>query len=193
MWSSAAGAGPRKRAELSLAVGEVHQSASKCPQKHRAGWSFRNETFSRASRSWALLPLKNRNRSYAGSALPEDYARRTVTKAQVQLIQSNCPSTTKNLSAVARRRVSDREELSVLSPGFDAFLHGRRKQTQPSRDTEGGTPPRSPRESYSGYRHSIARRSIFAGQCRLRHQKAGTDKEVHVTSIWSEWLYRKEW
>ena len=36
---------PRKRAELSLAVGEVHQSASKGPQKHRAGWSFRNETF----------------------------------------------------------------------------------------------------------------------------------------------------
>jgi len=54
MWSSAAGTGPRKRAELSLAVGEVHQSASKCPQKHRAGWSFRNEAFSRASRSWAL-------------------------------------------------------------------------------------------------------------------------------------------
>ena len=54
MWSSAAGTGPRKRAELSLAVGEVHQSASKCPQKHRAGWSFRNETFSRASRSWVL-------------------------------------------------------------------------------------------------------------------------------------------
>jgi len=54
MWSSAAGSGPRKRAELSLAVGEVHQSASKCPQKHRAGWSFRNETYSRASRSWVL-------------------------------------------------------------------------------------------------------------------------------------------
>jgi hypothetical protein len=53
MWSSAAGTGLRKRAELSLAVGEAHQSASKCPQKHRAGWSFRNETFSRASRSWA--------------------------------------------------------------------------------------------------------------------------------------------
>src|SRR6266480_7571000 len=57
------------------------------------------------------VPLKNRNRSYAGSALPEDYARRTVTKAQAQLIQSNCPSATKNLSAVARRRVSDRKEL----------------------------------------------------------------------------------
>ena len=56
MWSSAAGTGIRKRAELSLAVGEVHQSASKCPQKHRAGWSFQNETFSRASRSWALYP-----------------------------------------------------------------------------------------------------------------------------------------
>ena len=54
MWSSAAGTGPRKRAELSLAVGEVHQSASKCPQKHRAGWLFRNETFSRTSRSWVL-------------------------------------------------------------------------------------------------------------------------------------------
>src|ERR1700731_1904511 len=54
MWSSAAGSVPRKRAELSLAVGDVHQSASKCPQKHRAGWSSRNETFSRASRSWAL-------------------------------------------------------------------------------------------------------------------------------------------
>ena len=51
MWSSAADTGPRKRAELSLAVGEVHQSASKCPQKHRAGWLFRNETFSRTSRS----------------------------------------------------------------------------------------------------------------------------------------------
>jgi hypothetical protein len=37
-----------------FSVGEVHQSASKCPQKHRAGWSSRNETFSRASRSWAL-------------------------------------------------------------------------------------------------------------------------------------------
>src|SRR6202158_2637396 len=47
------------------------------------------------------VPLKNRNRSYAGSALPEDYARRTVTKAQAQLIQSNCPSATKNLNAVA--------------------------------------------------------------------------------------------
>jgi hypothetical protein len=45
MWSSTARTGPRKRAELSLAVGEVHQSASKCPQKHRAGWSFRSETF----------------------------------------------------------------------------------------------------------------------------------------------------
>jgi len=32
MWSSAAGTGPRKRAELSLVVGEVHQSASKCPR-----------------------------------------------------------------------------------------------------------------------------------------------------------------
>jgi hypothetical protein len=54
MWSSAAASVPRKRAELSLAVGELHQSASKCPQKHCAGWSSRNETFSRASRSWAL-------------------------------------------------------------------------------------------------------------------------------------------
>ena len=62
----------------------------------------------------SAVPLKNRNWSYAGSALPEDYARRTVTKAQAQLIQSNCPSTTKNLNAVARRRVSDRKELSVL-------------------------------------------------------------------------------
>ena len=43
MWSSTAGTGLRKRAELSLAVGEAHQSASKCPQKHRAGWSSRNE------------------------------------------------------------------------------------------------------------------------------------------------------
>ena len=62
------------------------------------------------------VPLKNRNRSYAGSALPEDYARRTVTKAQAQLTQSNCPSATENLNAVARRRVSDRKELSVLLP-----------------------------------------------------------------------------
>ena len=60
------------------------------------------------------VPLKNRYRSYAGSALPEDYARRTVTKAQAQLIQSNRPSATKNLNAVARRRVLDRKELSVL-------------------------------------------------------------------------------
>ncbi len=62
------------------------------------------------------VPLKNRNRSYAGSAFPEDYARRTVTKAQAQLIQSNCPRATKNWNAVARRRVSDRKELSVLLP-----------------------------------------------------------------------------
>ena len=47
------------------------------------------------------VPLKNRNRSYAGSVLPEDYALRTVTKVQAQLIQSNCPSATKNLNAVA--------------------------------------------------------------------------------------------
>jgi hypothetical protein len=60
------------------------------------------------------VPLKNRYRSHAGLALPEDYARRTVTKAQAQLIQSNRPSATKNLNAVARRRVLDRKELSVL-------------------------------------------------------------------------------
>jgi hypothetical protein len=39
---------PRKRAELSLVVGEVHHPASEWPRKHRAGWSSRNEAFSRA-------------------------------------------------------------------------------------------------------------------------------------------------
>ena len=105
---------PRKRTELSLVVGEVHHPRKQVPSETPRWLVIPERGLFTGIAIVGAVPLKNRNRSYAGSALPEDYARRTVTKAQAQLIQSNCPSATKNLNAVARRRVSDRKELSVL-------------------------------------------------------------------------------
>src|ERR1700730_9709699 len=51
---------PRKRAELFLVVGEVNHPVSKCPRKHRAGWSSRNEGFSQASPSWVRSAREKR-------------------------------------------------------------------------------------------------------------------------------------
>jgi hypothetical protein len=89
MWSSAAGAGPRKRAELSLAVGEVHPPRKQVPSETPRWLVIPERDPFTGIPIVGAVPLKNRNRSYAGSALPKDYERRTVTKAQAQLIQSN--------------------------------------------------------------------------------------------------------
>src|SRR2546427_10348824 len=98
MWSSAAGTGLPKRADLSLVVGEVRHPSKQRPSETPRWLVIPERDLFTGIAIVGAVPLKNRNRSYAGSALPEDYARRTVTKGQAQLIQSNCPSATKNLN-----------------------------------------------------------------------------------------------
>ena len=100
-WSSAAGTGPRKRAELSHRGWRGTSTRKQMPSETPRWLVIPERDLFTGIVIVGAVPLKNRNRSYAGSALPEDHARRTVTKAQAQLIQSNCPSATKNLNAVA--------------------------------------------------------------------------------------------
>ncbi len=83
MWSSAAGSGPRKRAELSLAVCKVTSIRKQMPSETPRWLVISERDLFTGIAIVGAIPLKNRHRSYAGSGLPEDYARRTFTKAQV--------------------------------------------------------------------------------------------------------------
>ena len=65
MWSSVAGSGPRKRAELSLAVGEVHHPRKQVPSETPRWLVIPERDLFKGIAIVGAVPLKNRNRSYA--------------------------------------------------------------------------------------------------------------------------------
>jgi len=94
-WSSAAGTGPRKRSTLSLVVGAEHHPAGTLrwlgiPER---------EVFTGVDIVGAV-PLKNRIRAKAGVDITSGLRTPDCPQTQAQLIQSNCPSSTKGLNQV---------------------------------------------------------------------------------------------